>query len=127
MKRFLLLLSVLFTTLSGNAQVRKNTSNSVSIPGQNLLTIELYDANGIDLKNYKYAYRLTDATVTISSKKVTETLITDEGRHSVLTMTDFKSRKLTIQIEKDGYKTLKTEWNLSDKSENLEVFLTKEQ
>ena len=112
-------------TLSVNAQVRKNPNYSVTIPGQSLLMIELYDADGINLRNYKSTYRLTDAVVTISSKKVSETLMMDGNSNAVITRTDFKSRKLTILIEKKGYKILKTEWNLSDKSENLEAFLIK--
>ena len=127
MNRFFIILLMFLGTLSVNAQIRKNSNHSVSIPGRSFLMIELYDAEGIDQRNYRSACRLTDGVVTISSKKVTETLMTDLNGNSVMTMTDSKSRKLTIQVEKEGYKILKTEWSLSDKSENLEVFLTKEE
>ena len=127
MNRFFIILLMFLGTLSVNAQIRKNSNYSISIPGRSFLMIELCDAEGIDQRNYRSACRLTDAVVTISSKKVTETLMTDQNGNTVMTMTDFKSRKLTIQVEKEGYKILKTEWSLSDKSENLEVFLTKEE
>lgn len=127
MNRLIAILLLLVCSLSLHAQVRRNQNTSVSMPGQNLLIVNIYDAAGLESRKYKSAHKLSDVTVTINSKKVSETLMTDEGSNAVVTMTNFKSRKLTIKVEKVGYKTLMSEWSMNSKSENLEVFLTKEE
>ena len=127
MNRLIAILLLLVCSLSVHAQVRRNQNTSVSIPGQNLLIVNIYDAAGLESRKYKSAHKLSDVTVTINSKKVSETLMTDEDSNAVVTMTNFKSRKLTIKVEKVGYKTLTSEWSMNSKSENLEVFLTKEE
>ena len=127
MNRLIAILLLLVCSLSVHAQMRRNQNTSVSIPGQNLLIVNIYDAAGLESRKYKSAHKLSDVTVTINSKKVSETLMTDEGSNAVVTMTNFKSRKLTIKVEKVGYKTLMSEWSMNSKSENLEVFLTKEE
>ena len=127
MNRLIAILLLLVCSLSVHAQVRRNQNTYVSMPGQNLLIVNIYDAAGLESRKYKSAHKLSDVTVTINSKKVSETLMTDEGSNVVVTMTNFKSRKLTIKVEKVGYKTLTSEWSMNSKSENLEVFLTKEE
>ena len=127
MNRLIAILLLLVCSLSVHAQVRRNQNTSVSMPGQNLLIVNIYDAAGLESRKYKSAHKLSDVTVTINSKKVSETLMTDEGSNAVVIMTNFKSRKLTIKVEKVGYKTLTSEWSMNSKSENLEVFLTKEE
>ena len=127
MNRLIAILLLLVCSLSVHAQVRRNQNTSVSMPGQNLLIVNIYDAAGLESRKYKSAHKLSDVTVTINSKKVSETLMTDEGSNAVVTMTNFKSRKLTIKVEKVGYKTLTSVWSMNSKSENLEVFLTKEE
>ena len=126
MNRFITILLLLVCCLSVHGQVRRCKTLSVSIPGQSLLMVNVYDAAGFESDKYKSEYKLTDVTVTISSKKVSETLITEENSNLVYTTTNFKSRKLTLKVEKTGYKTLTTEWSMGGMSENLEVFLTKE-
>lgn len=127
MNRLIAILLLLVCSLSVHAQVRRNQNTYVSMPGQNLLIVNVYDAAGLESSKYKSAHKLSDVTVTINSKKVSETLMTDEGSNVVVTMTNFKSRKLTIKVEKVGYKTLRSVWSMNSKSENLEVFLTKEE
>ena len=127
MNRLIAILLLLVCCLSVHAQVRRNQNTYVSMPGQNLLIVNIYDAAGLESRKYKSAHKLSDVTVTINSKKVSETLMTDEGSNAVVTMTNFKSRKLTIKVEKVGYKTLTSVWSMNSKSENLEVFLTKEE
>ena len=105
MNRLIAILLLLVCSLSVHAQVRRNQNTSVSIPGQNLLIVNIYDAAGLESRKYKSAHKLSDVTVTINSKKVSETLMTDEGSNAVVTKTNFKSRKLTIKVEKVGYKT----------------------
>ena len=127
MNRLIAILLLLVCSLSVHAQVRRNQNTYVSMPGQNLLIVNIYDAAGLESRKYKSAHKLSDVTVTINSKKVSETLMTDEGSNVVVTMTNFKSRKLTIKVEKVGYKTLTSVWSMNSKSENLVVFLTKEE
>lgn len=75
---------------------------------------------------YKTIYDLDSVKINISSKKVSEDLVTEPNYNFVNTLTPFKSRELTITASRKGYKTLKQTIKVSSLNSVLEIFLTKE-